>query len=138
MPAPVRPAAIPPPVPAPRPPRAHAIALSALVYPGVGQFIQGRWLAGGLYAATTTVAAAGFILFAYATLKAYYDIGMDFLHARPDNLPIRPLLACLLISLGIWVLNIADVCLAHAWIRRRAAAPGSGATSAGGRERPPR
>jgi len=91
----------------------RAIALSALVYPGVGQLTQHRWFAAAIFLPLFTTALVGFLLFTYEILVAFYSMGNDFMHAQPGNPPIREAGTCLVIALVIWAANILDTLVAH-------------------------
>jgi len=55
-----------------------AIYLSALVYPGAGQFAQKRWLAGLFYAVVFSTCAVFLMIAIFAPMFANLRLAMDF------------------------------------------------------------
>ena len=60
--------------PPPLPVRTTPLLLSALVYPGTGQYAAGRRLAALAYAGSFTVALAVFLVFLARYLREVYDL----------------------------------------------------------------
>jgi hypothetical protein len=91
----------------------YAIWLSALIFPGVGQFFQNRRLAGSLFVLGFSVAlgVAGRVIF--QVMRNYYALGFQFNDPAPeDPVPLSRLIGALLASLLIYVANLIDVALA--------------------------
>lgn len=93
---------MPPPLPGTAQPRKSLLSpmvLSALVYPGAGQLMQRRWLAGVFYMVVSTVVMVWLVIAVFAVLKVYY--GMAF---EPMNVPVEaPGIAPLIIPFVVWV-----------------------------------
>ena len=96
------------------------IVLSVCVFPGIGQFIQKRWLAATLYIGFS--AALAFILIALVCMSLYAYLAMipEVSNISPkDGMPaISPMqiLGALGAFLVVYVLNVFDVSTAY---RRR-------------------
>lgn len=88
------------------------VLLSAVVFPGVGQCVQRRWVAAGFHAIAFGVAFGCFLARCFAILKMYYSLAFDFEHAVVEppslNLVLFPLLACVV----LYVANLVDVAMA--------------------------
>ena len=102
----------------------HAIWLSALVYPGSGQFLQKRWIAGSvLFLGFTAVFVYATISF-WQLMQAFYGLAEHFNDPEPPApIPVLhfawPLLLCLL----IYAVNVIDVFLAARRLSRGTRAP---------------
>lgn len=107
-----------PPSPAPSPPTRLAIMFSAVVYPGAGQFMQRRWLAGILCGGTFTASFVWFIIEMVRIMHAY--LSTAFFDAPPDAPPgYRRLLVSALTSLALFTIGLVDTILAHQRALRR-------------------
>lgn len=70
--------------------RFYAVALSALIYPGAGQFLQRRWLAALAFAGVFTAPFAAFSYYAFHIIWGYYR--MAFSQAwMEESAPAEPL-----------------------------------------------
>ena len=98
--------------------------LSALVCPGAGQLAQRRWLAGILFLLAFVAAFAVFMWVAVDLIVSYYRMGFEFETYEPDIHPGR-LLPAFLLAIGIYLVNLLDVSLAH-FRRGRNRFPGEG------------
>ena len=97
-------------------PRVH-LFMSALVYPGVGQFMQRRILWGVVYSFSFTVM---FAVLCVVTVRQIWDVaGNGRLLADALRALVRPLA----ILLGIWVANIYDTWWADYSKSKRSASP---------------
>lgn len=75
------------------------MVLSALVYPGAGQLMQRRWVAGIFFITVSTIATGWLVRTVYVVLKAYYGLAFD-----PMNVPVNvPGLAALLVPFFVWL-----------------------------------
>jgi hypothetical protein len=91
------------------------VMMSALVCPGIGQFMQGRKTAGTLFLVLILVSFAALMVFAVEILVAYYRLGFD-LSSDPGNIEIRliGLVASFAASMIIYVISLIDtVCAAR-------------------------
>ncbi|MEI6563159.1 MAG: hypothetical protein WCO42_02490 [bacterium] len=92
----------PPPLNAPIPKTGgfSPMLLSAAVYPGTGQLMQRRWVAGILFVVSSTGVLGWFLLKVIVILKAYYGLAFD-----PANVPAEPPHAgAMLMPLLVWIL----------------------------------
>ena len=109
--------AVPPP-PALSPPTRLAVLFSAVVYPGAGQFLQRRWLAGSLCGGTFTAAFVGFIVEMVRIMHAY--LSTAFFDTPPDAPPgYRRLLMFAFASLVFFTIGLIDTIQAHQRALRR-------------------
>lgn len=100
------------------------LVLSAFVYPGAGQFVQKRPVAGCAYALTFTIFFAGLIAHLYRPLIHNLDVVLAW-SAEGSQEPFQPIpvLAVLVsfgLALAVYLLNLADVVSAQ---RRRESRP---------------
>lgn len=89
-----------------------ALLLSVAVYPGAGQFIQQRWLAGALYATLYTAAFGWFLVKAWGVVKAYYEFAFDFNHATGVAPEWRELVVPFLLSVLVYLAGVVDTGIA--------------------------
>ncbi len=94
----------------------YAIFLSAAVYPGAGQMLQKRWLAGIFFAVSFTVMFIAFIIIMGGIIMEFYSLGFDFSNSQvnPDT-PTGDAISAFVATLIIYIINIID---AHAAYRR--------------------
>lgn len=108
----------PPPLPSARKKSSWAAIATTLAYPGAGQFLQGRRVAGFLLTGITTVVALWWMQAMLAAVVANFREAMEtgrsepLAVARAVALPTKMLGLCYLISL-------ADALLAHVRLARR-------------------
>lgn len=95
--------------------RFYAVALSALVYPGMGQFLQRRWAAAVFFVVTFTPAVVIFTWDACRILWNYYRMAFAEAwmeeSAPPAPVPAARLLVTLVICSVIYLWNILDAAL---------------------------
>jgi TM2 domain-containing membrane protein YozV len=87
--------------------------LSALVFPGMGQFVQKRWIAGTLF---FLFFLAAFILFcaqAVHLIITYYRMGFEFETFEPGEIHLRQMLTTFAIAMLIYIINIFDTAIAQ-------------------------
>jgi hypothetical protein len=86
------------------------MVLSALVYPGAGQLMQRRWVAGIGFVVAFTVPLIWFVAKVCAVLKAYYEFAFNFSGATGQapcpSAIVLPFVFCLVIYVGC-LLDIA-------------------------------
>lgn len=100
------------------------VLLSAVVFPGVGQCVQRRWLAAGFHAIAFGVAFGWLLARVFAILKMYYSLAFDFQNAVVEPPSLKLMLVPLLASLVLYVANLVDVAIAgRRCAVRRGAAP---------------
>ena len=91
----------------------YAIWLSALVYPGSGQFLQKRWIAGSLIVLGFSLAIGWAALVVFHVMRVYYSLAFNFNDATPtEPVSISRLTGALLACFLIYVVNLIDVALA--------------------------
>ncbi len=89
------------------------VALSSLVYPGLGQMVQRRWCAAGLYALGFTAAFAWFTVAVVRILTAYYGFMADFGGDQPlPTVHMGQMLAACGVAMLVYVANVADAAMA--------------------------
>lgn len=95
--------------------------LSALVYPGAGQLMQRRWMAGAGFALVFTLPIAWFIVEVVRVLGAYYAFMIDFKGATGEAPGGMAILVPFLLSLAIYLAGLVDTALAdyHQRIKSR-------------------
>jgi len=98
--------------------RYFPVALSALVYPGVGQLAQGRWVAGAFYLVSFTALFIWFAVNAYQTLVMYYSFMSPDSLVEPTPVPMTRILIPFSLDFLIYLVNLLDVFVA---CHRRAA-----------------
>ena len=91
--------------------------LSALVYPGTGQLMQRRWVAGTGFAFVFTIGFVWFIVRIVGVLKAYYAFAFDFKGASGQAPGAGEILLPLALSTMIYVAGLIDTALASYRIR---------------------
>jgi hypothetical protein len=98
---------------------ATPLLLSVAVYPGAGQLLQRRWVAGAAYATAYTLAFGGFLVKAWDVVKAYYAFALDFDHAPGVAPGWRELLLPFLLSVAVYLAGVADTAVAAYRAARR-------------------
>lgn len=89
------------------------VAMSALMYPGLGQFVQKRWAAGAVFLVGFSACAIMFGVAAFRVLKAYYSLGFNFSTFETPDTSIAPLLVWFGISMFVYLANIFDAFLGY-------------------------
>lgn len=97
--------------------------LSALVWPGLGQCVQRRWLAGVLFGVLFLASLAWVFSTALQTLVAGYRWALEPGDADAPRLRVWRLVAGLFLCLVFHVVSVAD-CWWAAWRRRPLQRPG--------------
>lgn len=88
------------------------MVLSALVYPGAGQLMQRRWMAGLLVAGLFTVPAVWFFVEVFGVLKAYYDFAFNFSGATGKAPAAGSIILPFILSTLIYVGGLVDTAVA--------------------------
>jgi TM2 domain-containing membrane protein YozV len=91
--------------------------LSALVCPGAGQFMQGRWRAGLIYAAGFLWGFFWLMFAAGKIIISYYRMAFDSQY-EPDTPNVWAILPPLAIALTFYLVNLFDIVLAQLRISR--------------------
>lgn len=86
----------------------QAVLLSALVYPGVGQAVQGRWLAALAYGFCFTAALVWFLWLAGLIIVAVYQFALNFNTQPAPSVHWRPMAAAFVSSMLLYVANVFD------------------------------
>ena len=89
--------------------RKTPVMMSALVCPGIGQFMQGRKAAGTLFLVLILAAFTALMTFAVEIIVAYYRLGFD-LNSDPGDIKMRliGLVASFAASMLIYVISLID------------------------------
>ena len=84
------------------------VVLSAVVFPGVGQLMQRRWVAGAGYAVSFGVAFGWLMLRFFGLMKIYYSLAFEF-NQEPGDAPSLGVVGWpFLVSLVIYVASLVD------------------------------
>lgn len=89
-----------------------AFVLSAVIYPGAGQFVQRRIAAGLLYAIPFTAVFVWFLWRALQILVAYYRLAAHPMQAEAEPVSAVSLLVPFLACIAIYVVNVIDAIVA--------------------------
>jgi len=92
--------------------------LSAVVCPGAGQFMQGRWRAGVLFSAGFLVGFSWLMVAAGTIIISYYRLAFDS-HYEPDTPSLTAMLPPLAIALTFYLVNLFDVAAAQVRIQHK-------------------
>ena len=85
------------------------VLLSALVYPGLGQIVQGRWLAGAIYGVAFTAASAWFAANAARILIVYYRFAADMGATQEPVVSYAQILIPFGIASLLYLINLVDI-----------------------------
>lgn len=84
------------------------VVLSAVVFPGVGQLAQRRWVAGAGYLVAFGVAFSWLVQRFYELMKIYYSLAFDF-NREPGDAPSLGMVGWpFLVSMVIYVASLVD------------------------------
>jgi hypothetical protein len=97
------------------------IMLSGLVFPGVGQCSQRRWVAGVLYGTAFTLLFGLFLFTCLRTLVAFYRLGFSAETSAHPPSPL-PVVLLFLATMLVYLLNLFDTYRAQRRINRAKAA----------------
>ena len=107
---PHEPARVPPPVK--RRPAFSPMVLSALVYPGAGQFMQRRWVAGAVVSTLFTLPSVWFFVEVFGVLKAYYEFAFNFGGATGQAPSVGSIVMPFSLSALVYVAGLVDTAIA--------------------------
>ncbi len=97
-----------------------AILLSSLIFPGLGQLAQKRWLAAIITAGTFMLVFSLFVFRSCEAILEFYRLGLEGL--SPENVPsIWGIVGLFVLCIVIYLANVYDVFLAHRRIATRMA-----------------
>lgn len=85
------------------------IVLSALLCPGVGQFVQGRWLAGLLFLVPSLALFSWCVFLVLSTLNQNLAVAFGTSTEMLKPMPIQSVLFSVIASIAIYGLNVWDV-----------------------------
>jgi len=85
------------------------VLLSALVYPGLGQFVQGRRLIGAIYGVLFTAAAVWFMVAAAKVLIVYYRFATDFGGDQEPVISYTQILVPFGLASLLYFINLVDI-----------------------------
>jgi len=89
------------------------ILLSSMVFPGIGQFVQKRWVAGLLFSVLFLVAFAFFCTVAFGLIADYYRMGFEFDTYEPEPVHLGHLLSTFGVAMLVYTVNVIDTAIAH-------------------------
>ena len=112
--------ATPPRMPAQRPWSLSPVLVTALAYPGAGQLMQRRWVAGGVAIAAFTAAAGWFFVRTGRVLTDYYRLAFDFAGAPESQARPRDIVVPFVVALLVYLACLADATVADIRLRRKA------------------
>ncbi|MDP6490934.1 MAG: hypothetical protein QGH42_06990 [Kiritimatiellia bacterium] len=101
-------------------PSRGAILLSGFVCPGVGQFMQRRWLAGALFGGGFVVLFGMLLAQCFRVIMAFYRLAFDG-NLSADQPSVARILVIFGLCLLVYLLNVGDAYLAHRRAARRSA-----------------
>lgn len=84
------------------------ILLSAFGFPGLGQFIQKRWVAGILFSAPFLVGFFWVMALAILNIVALYSMVLDESMTEPEAIPLSAFIPPLIIIGIIYILSLFD------------------------------
>lgn len=88
------------------------MVLSALVYPGAGQLVQRRWVAGGGFVVAFSVPLVWFVVKVFAVLKAYYEFAFNFRGATGEAPGAAAIILPFALSVAVYIACLVDVAVA--------------------------
>ncbi len=97
-----------------------AVFLSSFFFPGVGQFVQGRPLAGIIHVVLFLSCLTVFGFYAGRIMMVYYRFGFEFETYEVLPLPIAQMLMAFGIGVVVYVVNIVDALLGGRRQRQKA------------------
>ena len=84
------------------------VFLSAVVFPGVGQLVQRRWVAGAGYVVGFGVAFSWLMIRCLGILKIYYSLAFDFNGASAEAPSLGRIGWPFLISVVVYIASLVD------------------------------
>jgi hypothetical protein len=97
------------------------VVLSVLLFPGSGQLLQRRWIAGGAFLLFFLSAFLWVMISAGLNIVSYYRLGFEFETYDPEPISLFNLLLAFGVAVSIYIANIIDVSVAQHRIRSRQA-----------------
>lgn len=85
------------------------ILLSAIGFPGLGQFVQKRWIAGVLFSALFLVGFFWVISLALQNIIELYSMAFDDAMREPEPVPLVAFAKPLLLVLIVYLISLFDV-----------------------------
>lgn len=93
--------------------------LSAFACPGVGQFVQKRWIAGLVYGTGFLIGFFWIMAIALGVIYDFYKMAFDFDH-EPEPQNLMAMVLPLIIAIVFYVANLFDVLIAQQRISTKA------------------
>jgi hypothetical protein len=87
------------------------ILLSAFVFPGSGQLLQKRWIAGSIIIGCFLITFTGVLIAGFKNIIAYYQFGLA--GDDPEMSSPRTLITWFIIALILYIINLCDVLMAR-------------------------
>ena len=88
------------------------VIISALIFPGAGQFVQRRWVSGVVWMTAFSAALAWFVGRTLQVLTAYYDLAFNFNTASGQAPRAMGIVIPFVVSLVLYLANVVDAALA--------------------------
>ncbi len=98
-------------------PSRGAILLSGFVFPGMGQLLQRRWVAGALFLGTFSTLFCLLLIQSFQIIMAFYRVGLSETVPEDDASPLALILGLFGACLVVYVVSVVDTYLA---LRRQA------------------
>ena len=100
-------------------PSIFPVYLTALLFPGAGQFFQRRWVAGLIVSLFFGICFVAFLIYVLQIVLAFYSLGLEFNTYETEkvmNVPTKAAGFCFLAGIGGYIAGVIDVYAAY---RRR-------------------
>lgn len=89
------------------------ILLSAFGFPGLGQFMQKRWISGLLFSAVFLVGFFWVLGLAFHNIAELYSMAFDESMTEPEPVPLTAFIKPLLLVGTVYLISLFDVFLAQ-------------------------
>ena len=89
------------------------VLLSAIIYPGLGQMVQRRWIAGSVYAILYTIVFGWLMIRSFGILKIYYELAFDFNNAAGQVPKLSAIAWPFLFSILVYLASLIDTALGN-------------------------
>lgn len=96
-----------------------AVLASLVGFPGLGQLMQKRWVAGLIFSLAFGMALTFFLLEVGGIIAAFYRFASDFENAAVPDIPLSHVFISFTAAMAVFVTSAVDVVRAQARIDRR-------------------
>lgn len=97
----------------------NTAVLASIAFPGVGQLMQKRWIAGAAFLCAIAAALCAFLSEVWGIMKAFYGFAFDFLNAPAPDIRLSRLFLTFGAAVFVYVASVLDTITAQARIDRR-------------------